>query len=111
MVVSYNHSEHVNVLVSLLIQRFIPAEFGVDPDKVQISGQGHGFYSRKAEIRRFLEAQGIPYTCISCNLFMSLLLPFLAQPDLDTPPREMFTIFGDGNTKGMLIVICSASSY
>jgi hypothetical protein len=63
----------------------------------------YNFYSRKAEIRRLVEAEGIPYTCISCNFFMSFLIPSLVQLDLETPPRDKVTIFGDGNTKGMLI--------
>lgn len=61
----------------------------------------HGFYLRKAEIRRLVEAEGIPYTYVSCNLYMSYLLPSLVQPGLKTPPRDKVTIFGDGNVKGM----------
>ncbi|XP_059433122.1 probable pinoresinol-lariciresinol reductase 3 [Corylus avellana] len=85
------------------IKRFIPSEFGLDPDKVQISDMDYNFYSRKAEIRRLVEAEGIPYTCISCNFFMSFLVPSLVQPDLETPPRDKVTIFGDGNTKGVFV--------
>ncbi|KAM7276046.1 hypothetical protein ACFE04_017912 [Oxalis oulophora] len=85
------------------IKRFIPSEFGSDPDKSQVSHMDHGFYSRKAEIRRLIEAQGIPHTYICCNLFMSYLLPGLAQPGLKTPPMDKVTIFGDGNTKGVFV--------
>ncbi|KAL2928018.1 putative pinoresinol-lariciresinol reductase 3 [Bienertia sinuspersici] len=46
------------------VKRFIPSEFGSDPDKMQISDMDHNFYSRKAEIRRQVEAAGIPYTYI-----------------------------------------------
>lgn len=85
------------------IKKFIPSEFGVDPDKVQISDLDHQFYSRKVEIRRLIEAEGIPYTYICCNLLMSYLLPWLAQPGLKTPPRDKVTIFGDGNTKAVFV--------
>ncbi|XP_041012825.1 probable pinoresinol-lariciresinol reductase 3 isoform X2 [Juglans microcarpa x Juglans regia] len=85
------------------IKRFIPSEFGLDPDKVQISDMDYNFYSQKAEIRRLVEAEGIPYTYISCNYFMSFLLPSLVQPDLETPPRDNVTIFGNGNTKGVFV--------
>ncbi|KAJ7978352.1 Isoflavone reductase family protein [Quillaja saponaria] len=85
------------------IKRFIPAEYGSDPDKTRISGLDNGFYSRKAEIRRLVEAEGIPYTYISCNYFMSYLLPSLVQPGLKTPPRDKVTVFGDGNTKGVFM--------
>ncbi|KAH9656723.1 putative pinoresinol-lariciresinol reductase 3 [Citrus sinensis] len=85
------------------IKRFIPSEFGADPDKSQISDLDNNFYSRKSEIRRLIEAGGIPYTYICCNLFMSYLLPSLVQPGLKTPPRDKVTIFGDGNTKGVFV--------
>ncbi|OVA07057.1 NmrA-like [Macleaya cordata] len=85
------------------IKRFIPSEFGADPDKVHISHLDHGFYSRKAEIRRIIEAEGIPYTYISCNFFTSYLLPSLIQPGLKTPPRDKVRIFGDGNTKAVFM--------
>lgn len=75
----------------------------MDPDKIQISDLDHQFYSGKAEIRRLVEAEGIPYTYICCNLFMTYLLPWLAQPGLKTPPRDKLIIFGDGNTKGLVM--------
>ncbi|KAL9244999.1 hypothetical protein vseg_018709 [Gypsophila vaccaria] len=85
------------------IKKFIPSEFGLDPDKVQISGMDNGFYSRKAEIRRIVEAEGIPHTYICCNFFTSYLLPSLVQPGLKTPPRDKVTIFGDGTVKGVFV--------
>ncbi|XP_028797011.1 probable pinoresinol-lariciresinol reductase 3 [Neltuma alba] len=87
------------------IKRFIPSEFGSDPDKVRISvlDAGYNFYKHKVEIRRLVEAEGIPYTCISCNFFMSLLIPSLVQPGLKVPPRDKVTIFGDGNTKAVFV--------
>ena len=62
----------------------------------------HDFYARKAEIRRLVEAEGIPYTYISCNFFMRYLLPSLVQPGLKVPPRDKVTIFGNGNVEGLL---------
>ncbi|CAN6555166.1 unnamed protein product [Malus baccata var. baccata] len=85
------------------IKRFIPSEFGLDPDKTRISGMDHNFYEQKAEIRRFVETNGIQYTYISCNFYMSYLLPQLVQPGLKVPPRDKVTIFGDGNTKGVFV--------
>lgn len=89
------------VCLVTLLQRFIPSEFGLDPDKVQILNMDYDFYSRKAEIRRLIEAEGIPYTIVSCNFFTSYLLPSLVQPGMKSPPRDKVTIFGDGNTKGL----------
>ncbi|PIA52708.1 hypothetical protein AQUCO_01000523v1 [Aquilegia coerulea] len=85
------------------IKRFIPSEFGLDPDKVQISDLDYDFYSRKAEIRRLVEAYGIPHTYISCNFFTSYLLPSLVQPGLKSPPKDKVSIFGDGNTKAVFV--------
>ncbi|KAL5790931.1 hypothetical protein ACOSQ2_005819 [Xanthoceras sorbifolium] len=85
------------------IKRFIPSEFGADPNKTQISDLDHNFYSRRSEIRRLIETEGIPYTYICCNLFMIYLLPSLVQPGLKTPPRDKVTIFGDGNKKGVFV--------
>ncbi|KAI8554263.1 hypothetical protein RHMOL_Rhmol05G0084500 [Rhododendron molle] len=85
------------------IKRLIPSEFGLDPSKAQISGLDHNFYSRKAEIRHLVEADGIPHTYICCNFFMSYLLPSIVQPGLKTPPRDKFTIFGNGNVKGVFM--------
>ncbi|XP_052195336.1 probable pinoresinol-lariciresinol reductase 3 isoform X2 [Diospyros lotus] len=85
------------------VKRFIPSEFGTDPDKTRISGLDYNFYARKAEIRRIVEAEGIPYTCICCNFFASYLLPSLVQPGLKTPPRDKVMIFGDGNVKGVFM--------
>ncbi|KAG5593786.1 hypothetical protein H5410_035018 [Solanum commersonii] len=62
------------------IKRFLPSEFGADPDRTQVSDLDHNFYSRKSEIRRIIEAEGIPYTYVCCNLFTSVLLPSLVQP-------------------------------
>lgn len=68
----------------------------------------HNFYSGKAEIRRLVEAEQIPYTYVCCNFFMSYLLPSLVQPGLKAPPRDKVTIFGDGNVKGLLNCVSAA---
>lgn len=99
---------HQKLLIQVIknagcIKRFIPSEFGLDPDKTQISGMDYNFYSNKAEIRRLVESQGIPYTFVSCNFYTSYLLPSLVQPGLKVPPRDKVTIFGDGNTKGVFV--------
>lgn len=91
---------------TLLSQKFIPSEFGSDPSKTRISGLDHNFYSNKLAIRRLLEDEGIPYTCICCNFYMSYLLPSLVQPGLKTPPRDKVTIFGNGDVKGHFCVCC-----
>ncbi|KAG0491505.1 hypothetical protein HPP92_004529 [Vanilla planifolia] len=85
------------------IRRFVPSEFGADPDKVQILNMDYGLYKNKAEIRRFIESEGIPYTYICCNFFMTYLLPSLVQPGCMVPPRDKLTIYGDGNSKAVFV--------
>ncbi|XP_010906346.1 probable pinoresinol-lariciresinol reductase 3 isoform X1 [Elaeis guineensis] len=93
------------------IKRFVPSEFGADPDKVQILGMDHGHYEMKTEIRRCIENEGIPYTYISCNLLMRYLLPSLVQPGLNAPPRDKITIFGDGNVKAVSIMDIDVATF
>lgn len=85
------------------IKRFLPSEFGADPDRTQVSDLDHNFYSRKSEIRRIIEAEGIPYTYVCCNLFTSVLLSSLAQPGRKAPPRDEVSIFGDGTAKAVFM--------
>ncbi|KAJ8763479.1 hypothetical protein K2173_002362 [Erythroxylum novogranatense] len=99
---------HQRLLIKVIkesgcIKRFIPSEFGLDPDKVQLSGMDYNFYLRKAEIRHLVQAEGIPYTCICCSLFMSFLLPSLIQPGSKTPPRDRVEVFGNGNIKAVFV--------
>ncbi|XP_075110828.1 putative pinoresinol-lariciresinol reductase 3 [Nicotiana tabacum] len=85
------------------IKRFLPSEFGSDPDRTRISDLDHNFYSRKSEIRRLIEAEGIPYTYVCCNFFTSFFLLSLVQPGRKNPPRDEVSIFGDGTAKGQMI--------
>lgn len=59
-------------------------------------------YAEKIKIRRAIEAEGIPYTYVSCNCFPGDFLPTLAQIGATAPPREKVTIFGDGNARGII---------
>uniref|UniRef100_A0A7N0TE43 NmrA-like domain-containing protein n=1 Tax=Kalanchoe fedtschenkoi TaxID=63787 RepID=A0A7N0TE43_KALFE len=93
------------------IKRFVPSEFGMDPDRVQIVGMDYDFYSRKAEIRRLVEAEGIPHTYVSCNFYTSYLLPSLVQPGLKSPPRDRVKIFGNGNVKAVFMNESDVASF
>ncbi|CAN4100142.1 unnamed protein product [Withania somnifera] len=85
------------------IKRFLPSEFGSDPDRTQVSDLDHNFYSRKSDIRRIIEAEGIPHTYVCCNFFTSVLLPSLVQPGMKAPPTDEVSIFGDGTAKGVFM--------
>ncbi|AEE86390.1 isoflavone reductase-like protein [Arabidopsis thaliana] len=111
VVISAIPSKHVldqKLLVRVIkqagsIKRFIPAEYGANPDKTQVSDLDHDFYSKKSEIRHMIESEGIPYTYICCGLFMRVLLPSLVQPGLQSPPTDKVTVFGDGNVKAVFV--------
>ena len=57
-------------------------------------------FAAKVQIRRAIEAEGIPYTIVSSNYFAGYSLPTLAQADSFGPPTDKVVIYGDGNTKG-----------
>jgi hypothetical protein len=83
-----------------IMQRFFPSEFGNDVDRVHAVEPAKSVFATKAEIRRKIEAEGIPYTYVVNNCFAGYFLPTLAQPELTAPPREKVIIFGDGTAKG-----------
>lgn len=57
-------------------------------------------FAIKAQIRRAIEAEGIPYTIVSSNFFAGYFLPSLGQAGMHGLPTDKVVILGDGNTKG-----------
>ncbi|KAM3304656.1 phenylcoumaran benzylic ether reductase TP7 [Capsicum chacoense] len=82
------------------IKRFFPSEFGMDVDKLNAVEPAKSMFALKVQIRRAIEAEGIPYTYVSCNYFAGYFLPNLVQPGATAPPRDKVIIPGDGNVKG-----------
>ena len=83
------------------IKRFFPSEFGNDVDRVHAVEPAKSTFDLKVQIRRAIEAEGIPYTYVSSNCFAGYFLPSLAQPGATSPPRDKVTILGDGNPKAV----------
>ncbi|KAF5955788.1 hypothetical protein HYC85_008644 [Camellia sinensis] len=81
------------------IMRFFPSEFGNDVDHSNAVEPAKSAFAMKAQIRRAVEAEGIPYTYVSSNKFAGCFLPTFEQPGLTAPPRDKVTILGDGNHK------------
>lgn len=81
------------------IMRFFPSEFGNDVDRSNAVEPAKSAFAMKAQIRRAVEAEGIPYTYVSSNKFAGCFLPTFEQPGLTAPPRDKVTILGDGNHK------------
>ncbi|KAL4649993.1 hypothetical protein ACB092_01G054300 [Castanea dentata] len=83
------------------VKRFYPSEFGNDVDRVHAVDPAKTAFASKAQIRRAVEAEGIPYTFVSSNYFAGYFLPTLAQPGVTSPPRDKVVIPGDGHPKAI----------
>jgi hypothetical protein len=84
-------------------QRFLPSEFGLDPDHHHAVEPLASFLAQKAQIRRAIEAEGVPYTYVVSNAFAGYFLPTLGQQNVTAPPRDKVVILGDGNVKGNIL--------
>ncbi|CDP07914.1 unnamed protein product [Coffea canephora] len=84
-------------------QRFLPSEFGSGVDRLHgVVEPAASLYRTKAEIRRAVEAEGIPYTYLVSNGFAGYLNYFLnpfGDSSSASPPRDKIVILGDGNPK------------
>jgi len=86
------------------VKRFFPSEFGNDVDRIHAVEPIKSAYAIKAQFRRKIEAEGIPYTYVLTNCFDGYFLPTLVQAvqlGVNTPPRDKVTIIGDGNPKAI----------
>ncbi|XP_047321711.1 phenylcoumaran benzylic ether reductase POP1-like [Impatiens glandulifera] len=85
------------------IKRFVPSEFGSDPERNNAIEPAKSVYQVKVGIRRAIEEEGIPYTYVCSNCFGEMFLKNLAQV-LDPPasthlPTDKVVILGNGNSK------------
>ncbi|KAK6938839.1 NmrA-like domain [Dillenia turbinata] len=90
------------------IKRFLPSEFASDLDygHDNVVGPLKAISEEKIQIRRLIEAQGIPYTYVASYCFAGFHLPSLAQIQpggLPSPPRDKVFIWGDGTSK---VIFC-----
>ncbi|KAK2372927.1 phenylcoumaran benzylic ether reductase Betv6 [Trifolium repens] len=85
------------------IKRFLPSEFGLDPDHHHAVEPLASFLAQKAQIRRAIEAEGVPYTYVVSNAFAGYFLPTLGQQNVTAPPRDKVVILGDGNVKEVYV--------
>ncbi|KAM0897585.1 hypothetical protein ACQ4PT_022490 [Festuca glaucescens] len=83
------------------VKRFLPSEFGSDVERVHTVDPVASLYARKVDLRRLIEAEGIPHTYVCCNGFAETYLPSIG--DVTTvgagPPSEKITVLGDGDAK------------
>jgi len=69
-------------------------------DRVNAVEPAKSAFATKANVRRAIEAEGIPYTYVSSNFFSGYFLLSFNQPGATAPPRDKVVILGDGNPKG-----------
>jgi len=81
-------------------QRFLPSEFGLDVDRHNAVEPAASFFNKKVNIRRTIEAEGIPYTYVCSYAFSGYFLSTLGQQNVTAPPRDKVVILGNGNVKG-----------
>ncbi|KAF7828879.1 isoflavone reductase-like protein [Senna tora] len=93
------------------MQRFLPSEFGLDADHHNAVEPAASMYEQKRKIRRAIEAEGIPYTYISSNVFAAYYLSSLGQLNSTVPPRDKVVIQGDGNVKGVYVTEEDVGTY
>ncbi|KAM7507589.1 hypothetical protein LguiA_018042 [Lonicera macranthoides] len=77
------------------IKRFLPSEFGCDEDRVSVLPPFQKFLNKKKEIRRAVEAAGIPYTFVSANLCGGYFINYLFRP---YEKRDDVIVYGTGET-------------
>ncbi|KAK6938838.1 NmrA-like domain [Dillenia turbinata] len=89
------------------IKRFLPSEFGSDLEYGlnDAVGPAKATFEEKIQIRRLIEAQGIPYTYVASYCFAGFHVSSLAQiqPGLPSPPRDKVFVWGDGTSK---VIFC-----
>jgi hypothetical protein len=102
------------------MQRFLPSEFGDDPERSVKMKATDVLFVDKIKTRNAIKAAGIPYTFVNSNSFASLFLgswifrfeslfsgswafSFSHSPEQQELklPRDKVTILGDGNAKGV----------
>lgn len=86
------------------IKRFLPSEFGMDPDPMENALEpGNVVFIDKRKVRRAIEAAGIPYTYVSSNIFAGYVAGGLAQLGRLMPPHDSAVMYGDGNVKAVWV--------
>ncbi|XP_072999611.1 eugenol synthase 1-like [Typha latifolia] len=85
------------------VKRFLPSEFGNDVDRGHAVEPAKSTFAVKAQIRRAIEAEGIPYTYVSSNCFAGYFLPTIVQSGANGPQTNKIVILGDGNAKAIFI--------
>ncbi|XP_058193756.1 leucoanthocyanidin reductase-like isoform X2 [Rhododendron vialii] len=85
------------------VKRFLPSEFGHDIDRADPVEPGLTMYGQKRQVRRAIEAAGIPYTYICCNSIAAWPYHDNTHPADVLPPLDFFHIYGDGSVRAYFV--------
>ncbi|XP_061353249.1 phenylcoumaran benzylic ether reductase POP1-like [Gastrolobium bilobum] len=104
--VSYMHLPVQFKIISAIkeagnVKRFFPSEFGNDVDRAHRVDKATNIFYTKAQIRRTIEAEGIPYTYVVANFFMGHFLPNWSDLRTIVAPLDVAIVLGDGNPKAV----------
>ncbi|XP_028944640.1 isoeugenol synthase 1-like [Malus domestica] len=81
------------------IKRFIPSEFGDDPERASALPPFEALHENRRVIRRAAEAAGIPYTCVCANSCAAYFVDYLLHPREE---REEVVVHGTSEAKAVL---------
>ncbi|PWA63113.1 NAD(P)-binding domain-containing protein [Artemisia annua] len=87
-----NHIDQVNIIAAINeagnVKKFNPSEFGNDVYRTHGVEPAKTAFAIKAQIRKAIENEGIPYAYITSSCCAGYFLPNLAQLGATTPPRD-----------------------
>uniref|UniRef100_A0ACD5VDE3 Uncharacterized protein n=1 Tax=Avena sativa TaxID=4498 RepID=A0ACD5VDE3_AVESA len=88
------------------VKRFLLSEFGSDVERVHTVDPVASLYAGKVNLRRLIEAEGIPHTYVCCNGFAETYLPSIGDVTAvgAGPPSDKITVLGDGDAKAVFVV-------
>lgn len=66
---------------------------------------GKETFDQKMVIRRAIEDANIPFTYVVANCFGGYFAGNLSQFATLIPPRDKVSLYGDGNVKGIILII------
>ncbi|KAL2335893.1 hypothetical protein Fmac_010339 [Flemingia macrophylla] len=81
------------------VKRFIPADFGVIEDRINPLPPFQAVLDKKRNIRRAIEAAGIPHTFVSSNCCGAYFVNYLLRP---CEKIDNIAVYGNGDTKAVL---------
>ncbi|XP_027342888.1 eugenol synthase 1-like [Abrus precatorius] len=81
------------------IKRFIPSGFGAEEDRINPLPPFQALLDKKNEIRRAIEAAGIPYTSVAANCCAAYFVNYLLRP---YQKLKVIAVYGDGEAHAVL---------